>query len=126
MAVIGIGIDVVPVTRVEEILGKHGDRALKRLFTPGEIERARDLKYQALHLSGRLAAKEAAYKALSGDEEARGIGWKEIEVESLADGRPTLRFHGKAAARYAALGATRSHLSLTHAGGIAAAVVVLE
>jgi len=126
MAVIGIGIDVVPVTRVEEILGKHGDRALKRLFTPGEIERARDLKYQALHLSGRLAAKEAAYKALSGDEEARGIGWKEIEVESLEDGRPTLRFHGKAAARYAALGATRSHLSLTHAGGIAAAVVVLE
>ena len=126
MAVIGIGIDVVPVTRVERILTKHGDRALRRLFTPAEIELAKDLKYQALHLSGRLAAKEAAYKALSADGADLGIGWQHMEVERLEDGRPRLVLHGPALARFQALGATRAHISLSHDGGIAAAIVVLE
>ncbi len=126
MAVIGIGIDVVPVSRVEEILAKHGDRALRRLFTPGELERAKDLKYQALHLSGRLAAKEATYKALSAQGADLGIRWQHMEVERLEDGRPSLLLHGPALKRFKALGAKRAHLSLSHDGGIAAAVVVLE
>ncbi len=124
--VIGIGIDVVPVSRVEEILGKHGERALRRLFTPGEIARARDLKHQALHLSGRLAAKEAAYKALSAEGADLGIGWQHMEVERLEDGRPSLVLHGPALDRFKALGARRIHISLSHDGGIAAAIVVLE
>ncbi len=126
MAVIGIGIDVVPVSRVEEILAKHGDRALQRLFTPGELARAKDLKYQALHLSGRLAAKEATYKALSAEGADLGIRWQHMEVERLEDGRPRLVLHGPALKRFKALGATRAHISLSHDGGIAAAVVVLE
>lgn len=126
MAVIGIGIDVVPETRVREILDRHGDRALTRLFTPGEIARAQDLAHQALHLAGRLAAKEAAYKALSAEGADLGIGWQSIEVERLDDGRPTLVLHGPALARFHALGATRAHISLSHDGGIAAAVVILE
>ena len=126
MAIIGLGIDVVPVARVQEILGRHGDRALKRLFTPGEIARASDLAHQALHLAGRLAAKEAAYKALSAEGADLGIGWQSIEVERLEDGRPRLVLHGPALARFTALGATRSHISLSHDGGIAAAVVVIE
>ncbi len=126
MAVIGIGLDIVPVERVEKLLERYGDRAMHKLFTAGERALAFSKAYPGTHLAARIAAKEAAYKALSGDEDSRGIGWKEIEVESLEDGRPVLRFHGKAAARFAALGATRSHVSLTHAGGVAAAVVILE
>ena len=126
MSVIGIGIDVVPVSRVEEILAKHGERALRRLFTPGELARAKDLKHQALHLSGRLAAKEAAYKALSADGADLGIGWQHMEVERLEDGRPLLVLHGPALDRFNALGARRAHISLSHDGGIAAAIVVLE
>lgn len=126
MSVIGVGIDIVPVARVERLLARHGDRALRRLFTAGERDFARTHQAPALHLAARLAAKEAAYKALSGDENARGIGWTDLEVERLADGRPLLRFHGRAAARFAALGASHCHLSLTHSGGVAAAVVVLE
>ena len=126
MSVIGVGIDIVPVGRVEQLLARHGDRAMRRIFTAGERALARTQAAPALHLAARIAAKEAAYKALSGDETARGIGWQDIEVEKLADGCPILRFHGKAAERVAALGVSRCHLSLTHSGGLAAAVVVIE
>jgi holo-[acyl-carrier protein] synthase len=123
---IGIGIDVVPVERVAALLDRHGERALKRLFTPNELARARDIAYQTLHLAGRLAAKEAAYKALSAGGADLGIGWQSIEVDRLPDGRPQLILHGAARARFNALGATRCHVSLSHDGGIAAAVVVIE
>jgi holo-[acyl-carrier protein] synthase len=124
--VIGIGIDVVPVTRLQEMLDRHGDRVLQKLFTPTEIARANDLAHQTLFLAGRVAAKEAAYKALSAQGADLGIGWQSIEVERLADGRPQLVLHGPALARFQALGAQRCHVSLSHDGGIAAAVVVIE
>jgi holo-[acyl-carrier protein] synthase len=123
---IGIGIDVVPVQRMQELLDRHGDRALQRLFTPAEIARAKNLAHQVLFLAGRIAAKEAAYKALSAQGADLGIGWQSIEVERLEDGRPQLVLHGPALARFNALGATRCHVSLSHDGGIAAAVVVIE
>ena len=123
---IGIGIDVVPVQRVQEMLDRHGDRALQRLFTPAEIARAKDLAHQVLFLAGRLAAKEAAYKALSAQGADLGIGWQSIEVERLEDGRPQLILRGPALARFNALGATRCHVSLSHDGGIAAAIVMIE
>lgn len=127
MAVIGVGIDVVPVARVSEMLERYGDRAMERLFTPREIERARDLAANpALHLAGRLAAKEAAYKALSARGADLGIRWHHLEVEKLDDGRPRLVLHGPAQVRFQALGATHAHISLSHDGGIAAAVVILE
>jgi holo-[acyl-carrier protein] synthase len=126
VSVIGVGIDIVPIGRVERLLVRHGDRAMRRIFTAGERALARTQAAPAVHLAARVAAKEAAYKALSGDETARGIGWRDIEVEKLSDGRPILRFHGKAAERFATLGASRCHLSLTHSGGLAAAVVVVE
>jgi holo-[acyl-carrier protein] synthase len=123
---IGIGIDVVPVQRMQEMLDRHGDRALRRLFTPAEIARAKDLAHQVLFLAGRIAAKEAAYKALSAQGADLGIGWQSIEVERLEDGRPQLVLHGPALARFNALGATRCHVSLSHDGGIAAAIVMIE
>jgi holo-[acyl-carrier protein] synthase len=124
--VIGIGIDVVPVTRLQEMLDRHGDRVMQKLFTPNEISRASDLAHQTLFLAGRVAAKEAAYKALSAQGADLGIGWQSIEIERLPDGRPQLVLHGPALARFHALGAQRCHVSLSHDGGIAAAVVVIE
>ena len=126
MAVIGVGIDVVPVERVQQMIERHGDRILKRIFTERELARAQDLAHQALHLAGRIAAKEATYKALSAEGADLGIGWQDMEVLKLEDGRPKLVLHGAAEARYIALGATRLHVSLSHDGGIAAAMVVVE
>jgi holo-[acyl-carrier protein] synthase len=124
--VLGVGIDVVPVERVREMMERHGDRIMTRLFTERELERSRDLAHQALHLAGRIAAKEAAYKALSAEGADLGIGWQDMEVERLEDGRPRIVLHGAAQARFEALKATRIHISLSHDGGIAAAVVILE
>ena len=126
MSVLGVGIDIVPASRVERLLSRHGDRALQRLFTPGERERAAAFVEPSLHLAARIAAKEAAYKALSGDGRAHGVGWLDLEVVRHADGRPSLLFHGPAETKFRDLGATRCLLSLTHAGGVAAAVVILE
>ena len=126
MSVLGVGIDIVPAARVDQLLARHGDRALARLFTPRERERAASVVSVALHLAARIAAKEAAYKALSADGAAHGVGWLDLEITRHDDGRPELVFHGAAVRRMAELGATRCHLSLTHAGGVAAAVVVLE
>ncbi|HTT68945.1 MAG TPA: holo-ACP synthase [Gemmatimonadales bacterium] len=126
MSVLGVGIDLVPSSRLDEILSRHGERAMQRLFTAAERARASEYAHASLHLAARVAAKEAAYKALSGDGRANGVGWQDIEVRRFADGRPGLVFHGAAERRMAELGATRCHLSLTHAGGVAAAVVVLE
>jgi len=126
VGVLGVGIDLVPASRVDAMISRHGERALRRLFTAAERERAAEYAQASLHLAARIAAKEAAYKALAGDFGASGIGWQDLEVRRAADGRPDLVFHGAAQRRMEALGATRCHLSLTHAGGVAAAVVVLE
>jgi holo-[acyl-carrier protein] synthase len=124
--IVGIGIDLVEIDRVRRLLERKGDRALERLFTPHEREGASQRADPATHLAGRLAGKEAAFKALSGSEDARTIGWREIEILNGADGRPRLILHGRAAARFNALGASSTRLSLTHTTATAAAVVILE
>ena len=121
----GIGIDLVDIARVGRLLDAKGERALRRLFTTSEVEYALSRPLPAQHLAARLAAKEAAFKALAGNSLARGIGWKEIEVVR-DDGRPTLAFHGRAAERVAELGVIDVWVSLTHSGTTAAAMVVLE
>ena len=73
----------------------------------------------------RLAAKEAVYKALQGSDEARGIGWREIEVVRAADGRPDVVLTGLAARRAKAMGVRRVLLSLSHTHQAAVAVAVL-
>ncbi len=124
--IVGLGMDLVDIPRIAALLAAQGDRALRRLFTAGEAAYAAGRAEPARHLAARFAAKEAAYKALAGTAEARGIGWQDIEVAVEWDGRPTLRLHGRAAARAAELGVARAHVSLTHAETTAAAVVVLE
>src|SRR5437764_4805529 len=103
-----------------------GDRMLARLFTPDELSYVATKAQRAQHLAVRLAAKEATYKALSGNELARGIGWRDVEVFSRPDGSPELRLHGRAADRFAELAATTIHVSLTHSATTAIAVVIVE
>jgi holo-[acyl-carrier protein] synthase len=123
----GIGIDLVEIARVERLLNGKGDRAIDRLFTEEEVAYARSRARPEMHLAARLAAKEAAFKALTGSDEARLIGWREVEVVSPpGGGAPALRFHGRAEARAKELNVVRAHLSLTHTDSTAGAVVLLE
>ena len=124
--IVGIGIDAVEIERVEQMYADKGDRMLHRLFTDAELAYLSNKTSPAQHLAVRLAAKEAAYKALNGNDLARGIGWQEIEVFSRADGSPELRLHGKAADRLSELQGGRLHVSLTHSRTTAVAVVIIE
>jgi holo-[acyl-carrier protein] synthase len=124
--ILGVGIDLVDIARVEQMLSRRGERAVDRLFTPGEAAYARARAQPARHFAARFAAKEAAFKALSGNDLARTIGWRDVEVVVAPDGQPMLHFHGAAALRAAELGVRRALLSLTHSDASAAAVVVLE
>src|SRR5579862_7534069 len=98
--IVGIGIDAVDIPRIKRMFEKRRDQMLQRLFTADELAFLNTKSFPAQHIAVRLAAKEAAYKSLAGNELARGIGWREIEVFSRGDGAPTLRLHGRAADRF--------------------------
>lgn len=125
MAVRGIGVDVVQVSRLVQALERFGDRMEKRLFTPGELDYCRRHKDPLPHLAARFAAKEAAFKAI-GTGVAGGVGWKQAEVIQPGGQQPRLEFSGVALERFQALGCRNSHLSLSHDGGLAVACVVIE
>lgn len=124
--IIGIGVDLVEIDRVDRLLEGKGDRALRRLFSDAEISYASKRAKPAMHLAARLAAKEATYKALAGNALARAIGWKEIEVANGEDGSPTLVLHGSARARADELTVARLLLTMTHSFTTACAVVIAE
>lgn len=121
-----MGVDVIEIARVERMYETRRDQMLSRLFTADELAYLSTKAAPAQHLAVRLAAKEAAYKALSGNDLARGIGWREIEVFSRGDGSPELRLHGRAQSRFQELGATSVHVSLSHSHTSAVAVVIVE
>lgn len=124
MSIAGIGIDIVAIERLENILARHGQRFVDRICRPGE-DRSPDAGHRAQHLGGLFAAKEAVLKAL-GTGWDRGVGFRQVEITRLEAGRPGIRLHGRAAEEAARLGAERIHVSITHDGGVAAAVAVLE
>jgi holo-[acyl-carrier protein] synthase len=124
--IVGIGIDAVEIDRVARMFADKGERMLHRLFTGDELAYIKEKPLPAQHLAVRLAAKEAAYKALAGNELARGIGWRDVEVVSRADGAPVLRLHGRAEERYRELSGSSVHVSLTHSLTTAVAVVIVE
>jgi holo-[acyl-carrier protein] synthase len=124
--IVGLGVDAVEIARIERMLTVRRDQMLKRLFTEEELTFLSTKAFPAQHIAVRLAAKEAAYKALSGNDLARGIGWRDIEVFSREDGSPILRLHGRAERRYGELGGGAIHVSLTHSQTTAVAVVIVE
>ena len=126
MSILGIGVDLVEVSRVRRMLRDKSVHVFDRLLTPAEAEYCRGKFDPAESVAVRLAAKEAVYKALQGSEAARGIGWREIEVVRAPDGRPDIALSGLAATRAATLGVQRVWLSLSHTHEAAVATAVVE
>src|SRR5256885_17219925 len=125
MSAAGVGVDLVEVARVRTMLAEKGAQVFDRLLTKDEADYCRSRPDPAEHVAVRLAAKEAVYKALQGSDEARGIGWREIEVVRAADGRPDVVLTGLAARRGEGMGVRRVLLSLSHTHQAAGAVAVL-
>ena len=123
MEIIGTGLDATEIPRIAAAIDRYGDRFVRRVFTEEEIAYCRRHRDAASSFAARFAAKEAAMKAL-GTGHSRGVFWQGIEVVRRG-GPPQLRFHGGAAARFAAMGATRSLVTLTHSRELAMAHVLL-
>ena len=121
----GSGIDVIEIGRIQHVMDRYGGRFLNRVYLAAEQAYCLRKRRSAESLAARFAAKEAAAKAL-GTGINFGVNWLEIEVIREPSGKPTLRFHGRAAEIAARQGVLRSNLSLTHTVELAMASVVLE
>lgn len=122
--IVGLGLDLVGVERIRGVHARQGQRFLDRVYTAAEQAYCLSFRDPSERLAARWAAKEACMKAL-GTGWAQGVGFIDIEVAS-GDGAPRLTLSRAAAARAATMRVIRSHLSITHSDGLAAAVVVLE
>ena len=123
--IIGIGIDLVDIPRVERLLARHGARAMEKLLTDSEIAYVRAMAQPTPHLAARIAAKEAAFKALQSLPGASVVSWHDLEVTRDSGGRPGLSLLGRAAALAKRHGPLEVHLSLSHAQSTAGAVAVV-
>ncbi len=122
---LGIGLDLVEVDRVARLLERFGQRALSRLLTAEECTYCMHKAVPARHVAARLAAKEAAFKALAQGGDTGYIGWLEFEISRGMDGRPSVVFHGRARQTASRLKVSSSLVSLSHTDTHAAAVVIL-
>ena len=124
MELIGVGIDLVDIARVERMMEKLGERVLRRFLTPREqayvVARARP----SMHVAARIAAKEAAYKALQALPGARAVSWHDLEVERETEGRPYLVLAGLAR-ELSEKHRLQFQLSLSHSDATAGAVAVV-
>ena len=123
MNIVGTGLDATEIDRIADVLRRHGDRFLQRIYTEGEVAYCRRHRDPAPSLAARFAAKEAAMKAL-GTGAAHGVAWRDIEVVRHG-GPPQLRFQGGAARRFEQMGARSSLVTLTHSRDLAIAHVML-
>ncbi len=112
------GVDILEIDRVEEVLARHGERFLERVFTPQELAQSGG-KVESLAV--RFAAKEAAFKALG-----KRVAWREVEVKREESGKPRLLLHGHAQEIASRLGVSNRSVSLSHSRHYAVAVVVME
>ena len=123
--IVGTGIDIAEVPRIAESIQRFGDRFLRRVFTEGEIQYCESKTNRIERYAARFAAKEAAMKAL-GTGWNHGVRWRDIEVCRRPGGRPTIKFHGKAAEVATGLNTMNVALSLSHTPEQAIASVILE
>lgn len=123
--IVSVGIDLIEISRIESALARSSHRFRGRVFTESEIAYCESRASKAASYAGRFAAKEAAMKAL-GLGWFDGIAWRDIEVVNGENGAPSINLYGAALERFKSLGASASHLSLSHSRDLAIAEIVFE
>jgi holo-[acyl-carrier protein] synthase len=124
VSVLGIGVDLVPISRMRAVIARWDERFLRRVFTESEIAYCRRRRDPAPHFAARFAAKEAALKAL-GTGLTLGIAWRELEVRREPGGPPRLVLSGRSREISLSRGSDRMLLALTHDGDYAMAQAML-
>ncbi len=115
------GVDIIEIDRVADVIARHGDRFLNRIYTPDEITHCRGRVHE---LAARFAAKEAVMKALGTG--VRGVGWKDIEILPNRRGKPLIFLYNRGAGRAERIEMRGLEVSLTHSKEYAIAMVVGE
>lgn len=123
--ILGTGIDIIEVGRIQSSHEKFGERFLKRILRPAEIEYCLSHKRPAPFLAARFAAKEAVSKAFGTGIGAQ-LGWQDIEVGRKPSGEPFVILHDGGLRLLEQRNARMVHLSLSHTETYAAAVAILE
>ncbi len=123
MNVFGIGTDIVECLRIAQMIERHGELFINRVYTAHEIEYCRERKQATQHFAGRWAAKEAILKAL-GTGWRRGISWLDMEVRNNPGGKPTVALRGGAREVVEQSGIGEVLISISHCRSHATALAV--
>jgi holo-[acyl-carrier protein] synthase len=121
--ILGIGIDITEIKKLEESIRSQAFQ--RKMFTVAELKAVDGFKNKAEHLAGKFAAKEAFMKAI-GAGIRQEIWFMQIEVLNDELGRPYVNVSGEAEQRLQQTHAKQVHISISHSGGVAIAVVILE
>lgn len=123
--ILGVGVDLVDVARLERVLNRFGDRLLQKLFLPSELSHCSRKRSRAECLAATFAVKEAFLKAL-GTGLGKGIKWLDMEVVREQAKAPRLRLRGRAWEILHEMGGKSLLVSISHEGGLAAAIVLIQ
>jgi len=113
MNIVGIGTDIIECLRIAQMIDRHGELFLTRVYTPHEIEYCSARRAATQHYAGRFAAKEAVLKAL-GTGWTRGIHWHDIEVRNELGGKPRIALGGGARDLCLQVGISEILISISH------------
>jgi holo-[acyl-carrier protein] synthase len=123
MNVIGIGTDIIECLRIAQMIERHGELFLTRVYTAREIEYCSARKAATQHYAGRWAAKEAVLKAL-GTGLAGSIRWRDLEIRNDRAGKPTVALGGEARELCEQLGIGQLVVSISHCRSHATAFAI--
>jgi len=123
MTVLGIGTDIVECLRIAQIIERHGELFINRVYTDYEIQYCRSRRAATQHYAGRWAAKEAVLKAL-GTGWRRGIRWRDVEVRNAASGKPSIALRGGAREVLENSGIREMLVSISHCRSHATATAI--
>ena len=124
MSIVGIGVDLVRIARIQALAERWQDRFLDRIYTDAERRACLERASPYASLAGRFAAKEAVLKAL-GTGWSEGLSWRDIQILNDGRGRPVVSVQGKADVLVRSAGVTQIHVSLSHDSDYAIAQAIL-
>lgn len=123
--ILGLGIDIIEIDRIEEAIKRGGEEFVRRTFTDEEINYCEKESHKYQHYAARIAAKEALFKAI-GTGWQNGVKWTDIEVKNDKLGKPVMHLKGKVKLIADKLGVKNAIVTLSHCEAYAIAQAVLE
>ncbi len=123
MGIVGLGTDIIEIVRIGQMIERHGELFLERVYTADEIQYCQRRRESYQHFAGRWAAKEAVMKTL-GTGFVRGIGWQDIEVVMEKTGKPRIAVRGGAGEMARQLGIDEILITISHCRTFATATAV--